>query len=95
MEPPGLPQKTTPRKPKKQEIDHNLRELKGFAVELKPTPPPPEPPGRRVGNSRDIANTDIVPEDDGTPITVGTAFPTLATKQPTLDQYENRMAAYA
>ena len=82
MEPPHLPPKTTPRKPKKQEIDASLRELRGFAVDVRPSPTPLELGPRRVGNVRDIANTDMaLPEDDGTPITVGTAFPDIAQKQ--------------
>lgn len=75
MEHPSIPPKTTPRKPRKQEIDQSLRELKGTALPIMPSPLPNDPAGRRVNNTRDLANTDIVPEDDGTSMTVATAFP--------------------
>ena len=82
MEPFKPPNATTPRKPKKQQVDQSLRELRGFAVDIRPTPPPqPSELSRRIGNSRDIP--DPVPTDNGTPMTVGTAFPSLAaTKAP-------------
>ena len=60
-----------------------------------PSPLPNDPAGRRVNNTRDLANTDIVPEDDGTSMTVATAFPQHRLEKNTvLDHYHDNRFGY-